>query len=210
MRVHIFTCLLLLNFRLVFTTNDFNSDDFSWFTEKDHIVSPDQMHLSNEPSSPKAQHESQMSGKIKMNRGTKRRRSPEYYKAVLGRTEGELKKANEKLEEARKTGKGSLREPKKFVEKEKAIKQRLKRNERLKKGGKEYEEYLEARRNRQREKRLAYTPEQKKAYQAKQREKEQKKREWLKLPGNEAELEARRLKNRASLSRHFAKTKRVK
>lgn len=61
------------------------------------------------------------------------------------------------------------------------------------------------RRQREKARRDARTPEQKSAYQSKQRERERKRREWLKLPGNEAEREAKKLKNQASFNRHFAK-----
>ncbi|PWN33369.1 uncharacterized protein FA14DRAFT_185168 [Meira miltonrushii] len=205
MKVFYFAYLLLLNLPFISTTDDFDSNDFSWFTDNDNIVSSEQMHLPNDSSSPKVQHRAQESVNVKVKRITKRRRSPAYYSARLKDMEGELKQANEKLEQARITGEGSLKKPKKFAEANKAVRERLQRNERVMKGGKEYDEYLKLRRDRQRARRLAYTPEQKKLVQFKQREKEQKKRDWLKLPGNEAELEAWKLKHRASLNRHFAK-----
>lgn len=131
MKLYSFAYFALINFSIVSTASDdqsneynYNIDDFSWFTDHDHIVSPEQLHLQNASSSPKIQHKVQLDEKRnkKVKQGQKRRRSPQYYSAALERTEIELKKANEKLEEARNTGKGSLAKQKILTRTDAAIK----------------------------------------------------------------------------------------
>ncbi|PWN33368.1 uncharacterized protein FA14DRAFT_180019 [Meira miltonrushii] len=186
--------------------HNYNVDDFSWFTENDNIVSPEHLQLPNELSSLKARHQAQMSGKTKqkVTQGSNRRRSHEYFNTVLQKTEGELIEANKILEEARKTGKGSLSKPKSAVQTDQAIRAKQKRDDLVKQGGTQYEEFKKMRRNREKARREARTPEQKEVDKAKKKLRARIRRNWLKLPGNEAEREAKRLKNRASVSPTFA------
>lgn len=203
MKVYIFISLLLFHFRIVsIAVHDFNLND-SPPSENDQIVSSEQLSLPNKALEARASEKD----KEKRKRVTKRRRSPEYYGAILEKTERKLNEAKEKLEEARKTGIGSLIKPKMFAQTHKAVREKQKRDQRAKVGGLQYEEYLKVRRETKKAKWQALTPQQKEVQRAKKRAREQKKRDWFKLPGNEAEREAETLRNRANFNRFHAKTK---
>lgn len=204
MILFIFAYLLLTHSRFISSTGDhhnFNLDDFSWFTEDDHIIPPEQLHMPNEQSPPKVQHQNQENSKIDEIRQSSRKRRKSSDEIL--RLEGEVKKANSILEEARKTGKGSLKKPKtEYSNNAPAIRQRRIRSEEDEKRRKER---LMKHKIKAKARRDSKTPKEKDEERERQKLRDKKRREWLKLPGNEVELGAKMLKQRASSHRTYIK-----
>lgn len=183
MRIGIFISLCLFYHHGISTTPNhdqidvqgYNAEDFSWFTEQHNLVSAEQMRLSNEiekihPQQSQSKKDGTNTIRVQRKRKTKGVNSAnlKFIVARRKKIEEDMVKAQERLQEARQTGIGSLKETETKVNTK--MKRRRQNYQIRKKDVEKYESMKAKKREKEKARRAGLSKEEKQALMTRQKQ----------------------------------------